>query len=505
LTEWAYSADGETIRRFMSSEAFVRGLRGPVGSGKSVAACAEIFRRACAQAPSKGVRRSRWAVIRNTQPELKTTTIKTWLDWFPEEEFGKFRWSSPFTHHIRKPGLDLEMIFLALDTPEDVKKLLSLELTGVWINEARQVPKAVLDAATGRVGRFPSQREGGCTWSGIIMDTNSPDEDHWWAIMSGDVPPPDWMSEEERRHLVRPEGWTFFTQPAALLKVKDLKGDITEYVANPKRENQKGVKDSYYLKQLAGKTSNYINVYLCNEYGSLSDGKAVHPEFDRTFHVAQHPLDVAENTVIHVGIDFGLSPAALFGQNVLGRWHVLRELVTFDTDIVAFVRLLKKVMAEIAVSGSVFQLWGDPAGDIRSQTDKNTPFLVFRNAGVAIRPAPSNDVALRLSAVNEPLARRVNKGPGLLIDPRCSNYIRGLEGGYQYRRIQGTAERYEETPLKNRFSHLQDGGQYMFLGGGEGRQILRGQSEMKVVHAQKSWDVFDRRPKKIGQVRLKGW
>ena len=40
--------------------------------------------------------------------------------------------------------LDLEVIFLALDRPEDVKKLLSLELTGIWINEAREIPKVLL-------------------------------------------------------------------------------------------------------------------------------------------------------------------------------------------------------------------------------------------------------------------------------------------------------------------------------------------------------------------------
>ena len=61
-------------------------------------------------------------MVRNTQPELRTTTIKTWLDWFPEDTFGKFNWAPPFTHRIRKGELDIEVIFLALDKPEDVKK-----------------------------------------------------------------------------------------------------------------------------------------------------------------------------------------------------------------------------------------------------------------------------------------------------------------------------------------------------------------------------------------------
>ena len=94
-----------------------------------MACCIEILRRALIQEPSEDkIRKSRWAVIRNTNPQLKTTTIKTWLDWLPEEEWGDFTWSVPYTHRIKKGDIDLEVIFLALDRPEDVKKLLSLEL-----------------------------------------------------------------------------------------------------------------------------------------------------------------------------------------------------------------------------------------------------------------------------------------------------------------------------------------------------------------------------------------
>ena len=108
----------------MKDNTFFRGIRGPVGSGKSVACSIEIFRRALMQEPDKsGKRKSRWAIIRNTNPQLRTTTIKTWLDWFPENEWGKFAWSVPYTHMITAGDLEMEVIFLALDRPEDVKKL----------------------------------------------------------------------------------------------------------------------------------------------------------------------------------------------------------------------------------------------------------------------------------------------------------------------------------------------------------------------------------------------
>ena len=61
----------------MKDSNFFRGIRGPVGSGKSVACCVEVFRRSLEQKKNdQGIRKSRWAIIRNTNPQLRTTTIK---------------------------------------------------------------------------------------------------------------------------------------------------------------------------------------------------------------------------------------------------------------------------------------------------------------------------------------------------------------------------------------------------------------------------------------------
>ena len=152
-----------TVWDFLRDDSFVRGIMGPVGSGKSYACAAEIMLRAVKQKPSPrdGIRRSRFAVVRNSYPMLRTTTLKTWMEIFPEHIWGRAHWSPPITHHIKLPsrdnaaGVDCEVIFLALDQPKDVRKLLSLELTGAWINEARELPKAIIDGLTHRVGRFP--------------------------------------------------------------------------------------------------------------------------------------------------------------------------------------------------------------------------------------------------------------------------------------------------------------------------------------------------------------
>ena len=480
----------------MKDDTFFRGIRGPVGSGKSVGCCIEIFRRALAQKKNEdGIRKSRWAIIRNTNPQLRTTTIKTWLDWFPEDEWGRFQWSVPYTHNIKRGELELEVIFLALDRPEDVKKLLSLELTGIWINEARELPKSIIDACTMRVGRFPSMREGGPTWSGVIADTNAPEEDHWWPVMSGEVPIPDHIPAEEAKMLVKPDNWKFFTQPAGMVEKKDGNGNVDEYIPNPEAENQANMLGTYYSNLIRGKTKSWIDVYVMNKLGAIQDGKPVYNMFVVDTHVAKEEIPVADGMPVYVGLDFGLTPAAVFGQKVRGRWLLLQEIVAFDMGIVRFSELLRQEIA-VRYANCEVNIFGDPSGDFRAQTDESTPFQILRGAGLRARPAPSNDVALRIESVSQPLQRMSEGKSGLLIDPRCRELIKGFEGGYQYKRMQVSGERYDDKPDKNRFSHIHDALQYLMLGAGEGRQVLNNQNVQQAFQIKREFDVFTRKPKK---------
>jgi hypothetical protein len=482
------------------TKSFVRGLRGPVGSGKSVGCCIAILRHTCQQKPdAKGVRRTRWAVVRNTNPELKTTTIKTWREWF-NDDWGKFNWSPPYTHHMRfalpdETVVEAEVIFLALDRPQDIKKLLSLELTGVWINEAREITKDLVDACTMRVGRFPAVKDGGPTWYGVIMDTNSPAEDHWWGVLAGEVPIPDHLTAEERLQLVKPEGWTFYTQPAAMLEELDSAGNLTGYTLNPERENKKHLDPDYYPRIITGKTRPWIRCYVLNRYETLSDGKPVYPTFRREVHVAKEPIAVQPELDIRVGIDFGRTPAAIFGQQLWGgRWTILHELVAQDMGAGRFADLLKREIARLGWAGYGFVFHGDPAGSAMAQTDETTPFMILRQAGINARPAPSNDPEVRIEAVESLLNRLVDGQPGLLIAPSCTTVIAGFEGGYQFRRLQVSGvERYDEKPSKNRFSHPHDALQYLVIGGGEGRRVTVGKTGGgKVVQAKTGFDPFNR-------------
>ena len=493
MIDFKYKPDGEVLKTFMKDDTFFRGIRGPVGSGKSVACCIEVFRRALGQAKSAdGIRKSRWAIIRNTNPQLRTTTIKTWLDWFPEHEWGKFNWSVPYTHRIKKGDIDLEVIFLALDRPEDVKKLLSLEVTGIWINEARELGKSIIDACTMRVGRYPSMREGGPTWTGVIADTNAPEEDHWWPIMSGEVPVPDHIPREQAKMLVKPTNWRFYTQPSGMVEVKDEDGEIEDYAPNKVAENVKNMLKSYYPNLVQGKTKSWIDVYVMNRLGTIQDGKPVYAMFVTDTHVAKEEIPVAASLPLYVGIDFGLTPAAVLGQKVRGRWLIQSEIVAIDMGIVRFAEVLREELATRFPDCPDVLIFGDPAGDFRAQTDESTPFHILRGAGLRAVPAPSNSVDLRLEAVSSQLNKMSEGKPAFLLDRRCSTLIKGFEGGYSYRRMEVSGERYADKPDKNMYSHIHDALQYLLLGAGEGRSLMTNQKPAQATVVQRNFDVFAR-------------
>ena len=448
-----------TVGEFMLSDKFYRVILGPVGSGKSTGCCIEIMRRAQEQMPGADkVRRTRFAIVRNTYGQLKDTTLKTWQDWFRADEFGDVNQQN-MTQTITRTlpdgtSFETEILFRALDKPQDIKKLLSLELTGAWVNEVREVPKGIVDGLGDRVGRFPARKDGGCTWRGVIGDTNMPDDDHWLYR----------LAEEEF-----PTEWQFFKQPGGLTEVN------TEFFVNPKAENIGNLEPDYYLTRMSGKRPDYIRVYYCAQYGFVKEGKPVYPEYVDNVHCASEVLEPVHGLPIYVGIDFGLTPAALFGQRLpIGRWIWFDELVTEDMGAVRFGQLLASELRG-KYAGYDFEIFGDPAGEARAQTDEKTPFQILQALGIPARPAPSNDFTLRREAVAGQMSRLAMDGkPGFLISPKCKVARKGMAGGYRYKRLQVSGdERFEDKPDKNKYSHPCEAGQYLMIGAGEGAALVQ--------------------------------
>jgi len=425
----------KVIGEFQSdTTSFVKALRGPVGSGKSVGCTIECFKLMMAAQTH-----TRSAVIRNTFPQLRQTTLNTWLDWL--RPYGEFRYSD-FTWKCKSFGFEHEVYFQALDRPGDIAKLLSLELTWAWVNEAREIEWPIVEMLTTRVGRYPPQRDGGPTWFGILMDTNSPDDMSAWY---------------ETFEIKRPEGWTQYVQPGG---------------RSEEAENIENLVPGYYDRIAEGKDAAWQKVYIDGEYGFIVEGRPVYPQWKELIHAA--PASKERGEAVIIGLDFGLTPAACFLQrSVTGQYRVVEELVSTDMSAVEFADELGRILRS-KWNGYDIEIYGDPAGEQRSQVDKRTPFQILKAAGIMARPAPTNDPRLRVEAVVRNLTRLTMAGdPGLIVDPRCRYLRRGMAGGYKFRRMQIVGEeRYAELPEKNIYSHVCEALQYALCGAGEVREAL---------------------------------
>ena len=350
---------------------------------------------------------------------------------------------------------------------------------------------------------FPwKSRACGATRHGVILDTNAPETEHWWPIMSGETPLPDHIGREQALMLVKPDNWTFFTQPSGMNEIRDYRNELTGYEMNPECENFNNLMPTYYENMIRGKTKSWIDVYILNRLGTVEDGKSVYQGFLERTHVAKGVLEPAEGLEIIIGIDFGLTPAAVFAQRLgSGRWLVLRELVAQDMGAIRFAEQLRVTIARY-YGEHEYKIFGDPSGDFRAQTDESTPFDILRGAGIRALPAPTNDPVIRIESVNSILSRMVDGEPGFLVDQKnCPVLKSGFLGGYHYRRLQISGEKYDDRPHKNKFSHVHDALQYAVVGAGEGRSIVRGTKALKPFQAKRDFNVFDRMRKRVGRNR----
>ena len=401
-------------------------------SGKSSACVMEIIRRASLQEPGPdGIRRSRWAVVRNSYGQLKDTTIRTFHDWFPPKLFGEYRVTDHMFIITRLPGIHLEILFRALDRPDQVSNLLSLEVTSAWFNESREIPRTIIEAMDARIGRFPSKRDGGPTWYGMIMDTNPPDEDSYLYKMF---------------EKVKPDSWKMFKQPSGL---------------SARAENTKHLPKGYYSNLAKGKDEMYKRIYIHGQYGFLVTGKPVFQSFVDNVHVAPNIIEPIKGLDVILGFDFGLQPACAIGQiDPMGKLVILDELVSDGMGLRQFcesqlIPLLRRKYFGMSVMG-----YGDPSGASRAPTDESTCFEVLHSREVGLSgviPAPTNAIMPRVSAVETFLNKMWQGEPAFLLSPNCHFLRKALNGAYHYEKEpKSQGEEYKAMPVKNFYSHVSD-------------------------------------------------
>ncbi len=467
-----------TFAKFHKDDNFLRIVMGPVGSGKSVGCCWEIYMRAMAMpANINNIRHSRWIVVRNTLPQLETTTMSTWKDWFGPQVFegAEITGRSPYKQTIEHAMADgttlkLEMIFMALDGPLDIGKLMSLECTGIWFNELRYIDEAVYRESQTRPGRFPRKSdipkenwidERTPYWSGIIADTNPPDVGGWIYELAEEI---------------MPENLSMYKQPSGVSK---------------HAENLKNLKHDYYTNMMIGKPKEWVNVYVHGKYGYFHDGASVYDGvWNDDVHYYGQDIKLIPGRILVGGIDAsGRSPAAVILQHTpAGQYQAIWELCAEDIGGVAFSRLLRQEMATRFPIHNV-RWWGDPAGGFKSQTDERTYFDILKGEGIQVYPSPGFRLTERIEAVNSILSRNTAGLPALVVGKDCPKLRQGFNGGYRFKKIgTGDSARTMPDPEKNSYSHVHDALQYAIAGTGE-LNVLKNRktSDYKTYTYDRDW------------------
>jgi hypothetical protein len=445
-----YSAEN-TARLFHNDTSLYRILEGPVGCGKTAACVNELLRMGARQEEYKGIRQTRWGVVRATYPELKSTTIKTFQQWVPEE-ICPIVYDVPIRGKLKqrmkdKTVLDIEFVFLALESEEDIKKLLSFELTGFFINELRELQKPIFDYMRGRIPRYPKIEHAagfkGPTQYGIVADTNPAKMGHWLHNL--------FNSEEGA-----PEGFKLFKYPSAVY----YDSKTQTYQPNPDAENLRNLHPNYYKDQIAGNSETYIKNMLVGEPGITLHGKPIFPQFSQQKHVAKDIIRGDRGLPLVLAWDFGLNPACSFMQlSRRGGVRIIDELSPADEDLESFVPEYVLPLVNDKYSGYSVQCVGDPAGRGRSDLDKRNAFDVLGKFGLRLQAARTNNFIPRKEAVDYFL----NRIDGFLVSPHCNHTIEAFTGGYVYERMKNTISgdtRNKEKAEKNMYSHIMDADQY---------------------------------------------
>jgi hypothetical protein len=444
--------------QFMRSDVFGRILAGPVGSGKTVTCINELLRRAIEQMPGRdGIRYTRFAVVRQTLQQLKHTVLKDCQDWLTRKvPIGQWKVSES-TFYLNFNNIRSEWLFLPLEDDKDKARLLSSQLTGVWMSEAIEMDLNILAHVSARCGRFPNEALGVPTWHGMIADTNMPTELTPWHQFMENLP----------------INWQKFIQPSGLAEDAEnldwlLQNERTILlpVGHPERLAQ-GRKYYENIVTTHGIDSDYVNRYVKAQYGNDPSGQAVfratfQPQFhgvDRTTVVPGYPLLVAQ--------DFGRNPWSLLCQpDHMGRLLCHEEVPAMNTGLEKHItHSLRPILWSNDYIGCKVAVVGDPAGIAKDSIGEESCFDVLKRHSLPAFPAPTNDIEPRIRAVEALLGQQRNGGPALIINKeKCPMLMRAMSGGYRFKKTPAGGLR--TVPEKNDpegFSHVADCLQYAAL------------------------------------------
>lgn len=473
-----------TASEFHRSNARIKLLVGPVGSGSSSACLFDCMMRCVRQTPDPyNVRKRTVLVCRNSYPKLRTTVKRTMEHWIPDSTGFELTGQAPITGTLERSlgdgtTMKLEFILMAFDEPSKIEDdLRSFEFSDLWINEAKENHPWILKYGQQRLGRYPALIPhpddtlekplppifNGCDDATILLDTNMYDDDSWLYKFFHET-----HSESQ--------GIKKFEQPPALLECspEDEMARYFEYLdvylkENPAAENIKWLARGYnYYWDITETSPETVWTDVLNKVGSVQSGNPVFSSYyynDR-MHYKSTPHEPNPDYPLLIGVDWGIRFSAyVICQYIDATLHILDEQVIQDKGLEAqmtdnIIPLLNTKYSHIPDRTII----ADPAGRAKDPI-AGTPLTVYTEQtwGIKVRLPMSNKPSLRIEAMKELLRR----SHGVEAHSNISIIRKGFQGKYQYKRIAKADASgnvvFREEPDKNFYSHPMDALCYVAL------------------------------------------
>jgi hypothetical protein len=466
-----------SVQGFLASEKFISLIVGPVGSTKTSAGIMKIAYHAKQMAKcADGIRRSRAVWVRNTRQMLIDTSIPDFLKWFPDGQAGNMaKTDMKFT--LRFDDVECEVMFRGLEDANDVRRLLSLQISFAVLDEFREIHSEIFEALQGRLGRYPDKvlvpprpewgmDDQGLPIGGCVKEDGTSNR-HLWGMTN----PPDMDSYWETLLTNPPSNVEVFFQPSGLSQ----EADWLKYL--PSR---------YYDNLAEGKSQAWVNVYIHAKFGESLAGKPVFSSFNTETHVAKTQLLLQSSSLV-IGVDAGLTPTATITQlDYQGRLLVHDSVTGNSMGALRFCREVLKPLLATKYAGRACIVIIDPAAYQRAQTDERTVADIFRNEGFLVKPGITNTITARLAAVDGYLTRTIDGKPAILFDKvGCAPLIMAMRSKYRYK--TNAKGETDETPDKTHpWSDLADSLQYacMYADNGAtfGARRMSSRKEVKAVN-----------------------
>ena len=365
----------------------------------------------------------RIAIMRDTMPDLRDTTMATFFDACPPELIYTYRRKENIV--MLKNGTEfLFRSFRQYATSarnQNQSKLKGLNLAGFYVDEMNEITKDEFILMMGRLRMQVSPLKDGRAFKHFGIGTTNPtNEQHWIFEM--------------------------FAGPQA---------DKTKFrlVQASSRENPHLPPD--YIPNLEKSyPKSWVDMFIDGKFGQMIRGKPMYEGFKLGWHDKKRVL--ANSTLpVHRYWDFGWHrPAVVWAQvSVDGHWRLMRELLGYNQHIQSFAPKVLE-LSNTHFGGYSFVDYGDPAGkQVNDKSSRSTIKILEEDFGIKVQTRTSG-IKEGVDIVQKKLITAIDGEPALQVDPEhCPVLIAGFVGGY-------ARDEFGEKIKDGYYEHLHDALRY---------------------------------------------